>query len=151
MKRVILLLVLSLFIRSAFAQSKLPGFVIADAGGKYHNINTPVFKKPVLLIYFIPDCDDCRAFTAKLVKDDALFARYQVIMVTNADLNALKKFVTEFHLEDRKGLIIGTEGWTATLLRSLQVQHYPFVAEYSAKRSLMHIFKNDNELFKQTN
>lgn len=133
----------------ASAQAKMPGFVLADVKGHYHNINIVHFKKPVLLVYFIPDCDDCRAFTAQLTKHNRCFDHYQVIMATNASLDILKKFMTDFQLNNNTKLIIGTEGWTATLQRLLQVERFPFVAIYNAKGVLVRNFTDPNKLFDQ--
>ena|ERR1700744_1081092 len=134
----------------ASAQAKLPQFVIADIEGKYHHISSAKIKKEVLLIYFMPDCDDCRAFTTKLAKDNSLFSHYQVIMVTNSTLPVLKKFVTDFQLTNKPNLIIGTEGWTATLQRLLNVERFPFVAIYGANGKLIRNFTDPNNLFHQT-
>ena len=149
MKRLLLFVMVCmpiLFIKAS-AQPKMPGFVVADVNGKYHNIKTASIKKQVLLVYFMPDCDDCRAFTAKLAKHDQLFARYEVIMVTNSNLDVLKKFVAEFRLAGKPNLVIGTEGWTAKLQRSLKIERFPFVAAYDAKGVLMRNFTDANKLF----
>lgn len=135
---------------NASAQAKMPGFVIADVKGQYHHINKATIKKPVLLVYFLPDCDDCQAFTAKLTKHNSLFDHYEVIMVTNSSLDALKKFVADFGLANKPNLIIGTEGWTGKLQRALSVERFPFVATYNAKGVLIRNFTNPNNLFDKT-
>jgi len=139
-----------IFCSDAFAQAKLPGFVIADVNGQYHHINEATIKKPVLLVYFLPDCDDCRAFTAKLTKHNSLFDHYEVIMVTNSNLDALKKFATDFGLANKPNLMIGTEGWTGKLQRALSVERFPFVAAYNAKGVSIRNFTNPNNLFDKT-
>jgi hypothetical protein len=138
-----------IFCSNASAQAKMPGFVIADVKGQYHHINKAAIKKPVLLVYFIPDCDDCQAFTAKLSKHNSVFDHYEVIMVTNSNLDALKKFVVDFGLANKPNLMIGTEGWTAALQRLLKVERFPFVAAYNAKGLLIHNFTDPNKLFDQ--
>lgn len=149
MKRLFLLTVFAvIFCCKDFAQAKMPDFVIADIKGQYHKVNTQSIRKQVLLIYFIPDCGDCQAFTAKLTKDARLFKKYQIIMVTNAGLSALKKFAADFQLKNKQNLLIGTEGWTATLLRTIRAEHFPYAATYTAKGLLLHVFANPNDVFK---
>ena len=152
MKHLFIFLILCLLMpfNKASAQAKIPDFVLADVKGQYHHINKTVIKKQVLLICFMPDCEDCRAFTAKLTSHNELFNHYQVIMVTNSNLTVLKNFIVEFKLDKKIGLIIGTEGWTATLQRQLGVEHFPFVALYNAKGVLIRNFNDPNRLFDQT-
>jgi hypothetical protein len=134
-KKSLLFLILITGLNQAFAQVNLPDFVIADIKGRYHHINSQFVKKrATMLIYFLPDCDDCRNFTTKIVNDKSLFKNQQVIMVTNADLTALKTFVKDFDLENKPNLLIGTEGWTATLMRTLRIKRFPYIATYNVNR-----------------
>jgi len=130
----------------ASAQAKLPDFVIADIYGKYHRISNSNNKKQVLFIYFMPDCEDCKAFTTKLLNNKRIFIDYKVIMVTNSNLLDLKKFVADFGLKDKKSLVIGTEGWTATLQRLLNVERFPFVQIYTAKGNLAYKFTDSDDI-----
>jgi len=152
MRRLLMVVVIGIMTlcNMASSQPRALEFVIADVNGQYHMISLSAFKKRMLLIYFMPDCDDCRAFTKKLIKNGRLFDNFQVTMVTNSDLGSLKKFVTDFRLDDKKGLIIGTEGWTATLQRSLKIERFPFVAIYKTKGILIRKFSDPNSLFSQT-
>jgi hypothetical protein len=116
--------------QQATTQPQLPDFTIADTSGHYHNIHPAEIKRPILLIYFLPDCDDCRAFTKQLVTHRSLFTQYKVIMITNASLPALKHFVAEFKPDITKETLVGTEGWTNTILRQQAIRRFPYAAIY---------------------
>jgi hypothetical protein len=132
---------------ACFGQNLPSDFVVADTGGHYVHIYPAKFRKPLLLVYFQPDCGECQAFVGKLVKHSEIFRRYQVVMVTNAGLGALRQFAAAYRLGGRKGLILGTEGWTNFLFRNLGVQRFPFVAVYDRQR-LVVAFPEAGELFK---
>lgn len=136
MKSLLLVLLMIAAGFKSLAQEKLPAFRIANADGKYLSSKDVAGKKPVLLIYFQPDCDECRRFTSLLTKNDAVFERYDVVMVTNAGLTQLQKFVVDFKLSHKAGLTIGTEGWTGTLQRQLNISRFPFAALYRQYKNL---------------
>lgn len=147
-----LLILITLMISASFKSpgQELPVFRIANADGKYLSSTDIVGKKPFLLIYFQPDCDECRRFTSLLTKNNAVFERYDVVMVTNAGLKELQRFVIDFKLRNKKGLTIGTEGWVGTLQRELNINRFPFAALYGQHKSL--IFRdqgNPESLYKQ--
>ena len=134
-----------------YAQEKLPSFRYADINGKYTTSAEIVLKKPAVLIYFDPECEECQQFTTLIAQNSRLFTRYKIIMVTNAGLQNLKRFVSKYKLAGKQGLIIGTEGWTRDLQRTLNVTGFPFVAIYDRKRILRQVLsaKAPGQLYKQ--
>jgi hypothetical protein len=136
MKQLILTLMLALSCYYGYGQQKLPKFIIADSGGKYIRSTGITITRPAVLIYFQPDCEDCRQFTSLFTADGVFLRHYQVIMVTNSDIGKLKQFVTRFGLNGKKNVIAGTEGWAGSLQRRLDVRRFPFVAVYDRQRML---------------
>lgn len=149
MRLVIALLTVCGLAGGACFGQKLPAFTIADTGGRYQHVDPTHFKKPILLIYFLPDCGECQAFTSSLLKHPELGQRYQVIMVTNAGLEALRGFARTYRVSGLKGLLLGTEGWTNFLLRSQGVQRFPFVAVYEGGVRVR-VFADAEDLFTST-
>ena len=64
-------------------------------------------------------------------------------MITNASLPVLKRFVAEFGPSLPKETLIGTEGWTNTILRALNIQRFPFAAIYSHGKFLYSFHSSD--------
>jgi hypothetical protein len=131
MKLKLIILLFTIICCRALAQDKLPAFLIVNTRGNYFRSTALPVNKSAILIYFQPDCDDCRRFTALLVKDDVIFRRYdQIIMITNSEVRSMRQFATDFKLNEKKNVIVGTEGWTGTVQRKLKVIRFPFVAGY---------------------
>jgi hypothetical protein len=145
--RTFFILLTALSAGSACFGQKLPDFVVADTSGRYVHVYPAKFKKRILLVYFQPDCGECQAFADRMMGRTELLRGYQVVMVTNASVAAVKDFARTYRLGVMKGLIVGTEGWTNFLFRSLRVQRFPFVAVYD-KRRLVRAFGDADELFK---
>ncbi|HTK19688.1 MAG TPA: hypothetical protein VL442_09260 [Mucilaginibacter sp.] len=132
MKLKLIILLFMIICCRALAQDKLPAFLIVNTSGNYVRSSALPVNKSAILIYFQPDCEDCRQFTALLVKDDVIFRRYdQVIMITNSEFRSMRQFVADFKLNEKKNVIVGTEGWTSTVQRKLNITRFPFVTGYN--------------------
>src|SRR5437016_6206191 len=67
----ILFISLSLLLFSysdASAQGKVPPFRIMQSNGKVFKAEDLPFEKPILIIYFSPECDHCLTFMKDLFK-----------------------------------------------------------------------------------
>jgi len=148
MRRALFLLVaMSVLSVSLIAQQRLPVFRVADTAGRYLRVDAAAFKKPVLLIYFLPDCPECQAFTGRLIRDTGRLRQYQAVMVTNTGLGALKTFAARYRLKDVDGLILGTEGWTNFLLQRLGAAKFPYVAVYDRHGMLLRLYPEAESFF----
>jgi len=146
MKLKVLILLLTVVCCRAMGQEKLPAFLIVNTDGSYmHNSVLPV-KKSVILIYFQPDCEECRRLTGLLMRDDVIIRRQQVLMITNADLRRMQQFVAEFKLKGKTNVIVGTEGWTGTVQRKLNISRFPTVVEYDKDKMLRWRLTNDGDV-----
>lgn len=130
MKSKLFVLLLAFLCCRVAAQEKLPALLIVNADGNYVRNSALSASRSVILIYFQPDCDDCRKFTDLLMKDDVIIRRHQIVMITNADLGKMRQFVADFNLKGKKNVIVGTEGWTGTVQRRLNVSRFPTLAGY---------------------
>ena len=130
------------FMSSIYAQhaDRLPHFRIGRTDRTYFDERQLRITKPVLLIYFLPDCEDCQGFTKALVSNIGAFKNIQIVMVTNSSLSQLIKFENEFRLRQFKNLIAGTESYTMVLQRALNVQSFPFIVCYDQSGKLLKRF-----------
>jgi hypothetical protein len=149
MKQALIILLFTIISWQALAQDKLPAFLIVNTHGKYMRSSALPVHQSVLLIYFQPDCEDCREFTALLVKDDVIFRRYDlVLMITNSTPGGMRQFVKDFKLDDKKNIIVGTEGWTSSLQRKLNIIHFPFVSGYNKNKVHRWSLTNESDVHK---
>lgn len=123
----------------------LPAFRIGRTDRTYFSNQGLDKGKPVLLVYFQPDCDDCRNFTKALLKQAVDFKHVQVIMVTNTSLSQLTVFEKEFKLKSYKNIAAGTEGYTIVLQRALNVQSFPYMVAYNREHKLVKIFSGSKD------
>jgi thioredoxin-related protein len=63
-------------------QGKLPPFRIMQSNGSIFKAEQLPFEKPILIIYFSPDCDHCETFMKEFFKRALTSQRPSVVMVT---------------------------------------------------------------------
>ncbi len=122
---------------SVAGQGRLPAFRIGMADGQYFSSRDYHLNKPLLFVYFDPQCGECRTFTRLMKEYQPVFQKYLVLMVTNTDLKGLKEFAGDFNLRNQKSLILGTEGWTRSLQRTLGISRFPYVGIYDKQWQLV--------------
>jgi hypothetical protein len=67
--------------------------------------------KPIVIIYFSPDCEECHALTKELLTRIKEFSNSSIAMITNMPIDQVKHFVTEFQLEKYPNIYVGTGGY----------------------------------------
>jgi thiol-disulfide isomerase/thioredoxin len=76
----------------AQALDKLPPFRMALSNGRFFQASDIPPGRPVLLIYFAPDCDHCRTLMNAFFKQAADFRAAEVVMVSFKPLSELAAF-----------------------------------------------------------
>ena len=132
----------------AQAQNKvdLPHFRIGRSDKTYFDDNDLKKDKPIVLIYFLPDCEDCRAFTRSLLANIKHYQNLQIVLVTNTPLSILIQFEKDFSLRKFNNIVAGTESYTMVLQRALNVQSFPSVNCYNKHKKLVKKINNYKEL-----
>lgn len=99
--------------------------------------------KPVVVIYFSPDCGHCQKMMYELKPKIQQLANVQVVMITwslKYDIRAIKTFKRDFDLKKYPNFIIGTEGYTALVQQYYKIDTTPFIALYHADRKWARYF-----------
>jgi len=154
MKRLLLLITLILSLNIAKAQSnaaieKIPPYRILTKDSVFVTPASLKKGKPVMIIYFAPDCTHCQHFTEELkTKMDAekkkgqnTLRNTQIVMVTYTALMNMKLFYIDFELAKYPNIIMGTEGSTYTVLRYFGVKTTPYIAVYGTNGKLVQGFE----------
>ncbi|HEK20095.1 TlpA family protein disulfide reductase [Mucilaginibacter sp.] len=97
-------------------------------------------NKPVVLIYFAPDCPHCQKLIRELKPDMDKLKKFEVVMITFTDIRMVKTFENDYGLDKYPNFILGTEGYTYTVQRYYQLKHTPFVAIYGKNGQLQQYF-----------
>jgi thiol-disulfide isomerase/thioredoxin len=101
-------------------------------------------NKPVMIIYFAPDCSHCRHLMAEMKPVMRGLRGIQVIMVTFVDphqqFRSIKDFYKDFDLKKYPNFTVGTEGYTYVVQRYYQVATTPYIAIYDKNHKLSHTY-----------
>lgn len=122
---------------------KIPVFKILTQDSVYVNNSILKNDKPVIFIYFSPDCSHCQRLMYELKPYMKEFSKTQVVMVTfiqPAYMKLLKEFRRDFSLNSYPNFITGTEYPDYKLQRYYQVASTPFIAIYDRKGKLVKYF-----------
>ena len=90
------------------AQS-IPTFKMLLTNGKtFYSKDLPP-KKPVVIIYFSPDCEHCQTLMNAFFKKANDFKRAEIIMVTFRPLNEVADFEKSYQTYKYSNIIVGSE------------------------------------------
>jgi peroxiredoxin len=99
--------------------------------------------KPVVLIYFAPDCDHCQTLMKSFFKRISEFKKAQVLMVTFKPLNDVANFEKNYQTHKYANLIVGSESQPLYLQQFYKLQNTPFVALYDKNKNLIFSYRKD--------
>jgi thiol-disulfide isomerase/thioredoxin len=123
---------------------KIPPFKIVLADGQIYSVNNIKKDKPVVLIYFAPDCDHCKILMKDFFKRVADFAKAEVVMITYKPLKEVVQFITEYGINNYRNITVGTEVPIYYIRYYFNLANTPFTALYNKKGMLVYSY------FKQT-
>jgi thioredoxin-related protein len=148
MKKVFALLSLIILMIGAQAQTKvnenIPPFKILKADSTWFTTANLKKDKPVMIIYFSPDCTHCQHLVYEMKPKMKEFGDTQIVMVTFTEptmLKMLKTFNRDFDLAKYPNLTVGTEGHTYVVQQYYQVKTTPYIAIYNRKGKLVQAFE----------
>lgn len=135
-----ILLIILVFITSSrsFPQSgKVPPFQMMLHNGKIFRARNLPFGKPIIIVYFSPECEECHQFTEGLLKNINDFRNASIAMITYMSPDKVKQYVSDFKLEQYPNIYAGTEGNTLFVLNYYRISKFPFVALYNKDGGLI--------------
>lgn len=138
-----LLLPCNIFAKQFEVPKTLPPFnMLLSDGVTYYNASNIQKNKPLLIIYFDPECQHCRHFTADILKNSKKFSNTQIVMICCVPgLPPLQKFVADFGLAKHANIKVGTEGIYKATLNFYRVSVTPFTAVYNNKAELVKYYR----------
>ena len=114
----------------------IPPFRILTTDSVYFTPANLVKGKPVVIIYFSPDCSHCQHMMYELKPDFAKLKKAQIVMVTwsnKYDIRGIREFKRDYDLVKYPNFTLGTEGYTMLVQKYYDVKTTPFVAIYDSK------------------
>ena len=145
MKKLLLFLSLVIAAGSTSAQTKqditkIPPYHILTTDSVYVTPANLKKNKPVVIIYFSPDCGHCQHMMKEMKPKMKEFGDAQIVMITFMDpsmLIAVKTFYNDFGLKKYPNIIVGTEGHSYVVQKYYQVRTTPYIAVYDRKGKLI--------------
>lgn len=116
---------------------KVPPFRILQTNGKVFNAANLPFGKPILLIYFSPDCDHCQVMMKEWFSKADSFKKASVVMVTFLSIEKVKAFEEDYKLKRYSNIIAGTEGLSFFVRNYYKIADMPFAALYNKNGDLV--------------
>ena len=132
----------------AYAQT-MPVFSIAQTNGKTLNTAQLPKTKPVILIYFSPDCDHCTTLLEAMFKQMDQFKKATILLVTFRPMNEITEFEKKYKTSGYKNIIVGMERPVFFLKNLYQLQSTPYTALFNKNGNLVYSYKKEtpvNEL-----
>ncbi len=144
MKKLLLLFSILLTAGCTQAQSnidKIPPYHILSIDSTFLTPANLKKDKPVMIIYFSPDCGHCQRMMYELKPKLKSIANVQIVMITfTREIKSVKDFYNTFGLSAYHNIIMGTEGYTYLVQRYYQIKTTPFIAIYNSKGHLVTTF-----------
>jgi len=131
--------------KSLRAQSddQLPTFKMLLTNGKFFSSNELPKNKPVVLIYFAPDCEHCQVLMNEFFKEVDAFKKVQVLLITFKPVDEVAAFEKLYQTHKYENIKVGTEGTTFYLRQFFKLQNTPFTALYNKEGKLVHSYRKE--------
>jgi hypothetical protein len=125
---------------------KVPPFQMMQSGGKVFRAQDLPMGKPIVIIYFSPDCEECQALTSELITRGEEFNKASVAMITYLPVEYVTKFIAKYKLNYNPNIYVGTEGSTLFLKGYYNIEKFPFMALYTKNGDLVKTYYSEHSL-----
>jgi thiol-disulfide isomerase/thioredoxin len=141
-----------LFSLVTFSQSPLPPFKMYLSNSSVFSVTELPKNKPVIVIYFDPDCDHCQKLMNDLFKKINNFKKTELVMVTFKPVEEVAAFEKKYKTHNYSNINVGTEGTSYQLRNYYKLTNMPFTALYDKDQKLNYSYGQDisvDELIKR--
>ena len=124
--------------------STLPPFdiLLMDSTTLLHAGDIPT-GKPIVMIYFRPDCPHCQVETKNLVESIERLKNFRIYFLTAAELGDAKTYAHEFHLDQYPNIITVGKDHEHSFARVFQPSSIPYLAIYDDKKKLIKVYHGE--------
>lgn len=115
---------------------KLPFFKMMQTDSSLFYKSDLKKKKPVVIVYFSPECEHCKHFTELLKQRISAFKKIQIVMVSPLPLSSIKEFYNSEQLKNYPAIKMGRDE-LYFFGNYFQAKYLPFMAAYNKKGQLI--------------
>jgi thiol-disulfide isomerase/thioredoxin len=122
------------------SDKSIPAFDIleVDSTTVFHTQDIPS-GKPVILMYFSPDCEHCQHMTEEILKTMDSLQNTRIVMLTSLPFFKMKNFYSYYKIGDYKNITMGRDG-QFFFSRHFGSQYVPYLAIYDRHKKLLKVF-----------
>ena len=130
-----------------YAQTKkVPPFQMVQANGTLFNAENLPLGKPIVIVYFSTDCEDCQQLTNELLVRINKLEKASIAMITYQSRDNLIQFVSKFNINKYSNIYVGTEGNSYFIANYYNVGKIPFMALYNKDGDLIKLYDKGNNI-----
>ena len=131
---------------SAAQSGDIPPFKMMQTNGIFFGAADLARNKPVVLIYFSPDCDHCLTLMNGLFKKINEFKNTQLVLVSFKPVEELASFERSYNTRKYPFIKVGTEGTSFFLRYYYKIETTPFTAVYNKAGKLVASYRKTTPL-----
>jgi thiol-disulfide isomerase/thioredoxin len=120
----------------------LPAFKMKLSDGKILSSSEVSNKKPLVIIYFAPDCEHCQILMNGLFKRINEFKNTDILMVTFESDAAVAGFVKQYQTVKYPNIKVGIEMPVFFFRMYYHLDHTPFTALFDKNHKLITSYKD---------
>jgi cytochrome oxidase Cu insertion factor (SCO1/SenC/PrrC family) len=99
--------------------------------GKVFKAQNLPLGKPIIIVYFSPECEECHQFMEAMLNQIDDFMGASIAMITYMPLEKVTPYVTANKLDKYPNIYVGTEGNSLFVRNYYNIMQFPFVALYN--------------------
>ncbi len=122
----------------------IPSFTVLQTDSVYTNDKMIPKDKPVVIIYFSPECGHCQITADEFGKKMKEMKNIYFVWVSYYPLPEIKEFAKKFNLQQFNNIIIGRDE-NYTIPSYYRVKFTPFMAVYNKEHHLIKTYQQGTE------
>jgi len=135
-----------LFFPSRMNSQTIPPFKMTLSNNKIFKAADLPKGKPLVLIYFDPDCDHCQKLMADLFKKINNFKKVEMVLITFKSVTEVAAFEKKYTTSKYANMKVGTEGTLFYLKNYYKLVKMPFTALYDSKGNYNYSYRDEAPL-----
>ena len=121
----------------------IPPFKMTLSNSKIFNATDLPKEKPLVLIYFDPDCDHCQKLMVELFKKINSFKKAEMVLITFKPVTEVAAFEKKYTTSKYPNMRVGTEGTLFYLRNYYKLVKMPFTALYDSKGNYSYSYRDE--------
>src|ERR1700753_607283 len=101
--------------------------------------------KPLMLIYFRPNCPHCQAETKKIVNNIEAFKDVRIYFLAGTSIEDIRQYVQKYNLYLYSNILV-CKDFNHSFAKAFKVRSIPCLAIYNDKKNLVKIYKGEAPL-----